>query len=242
MQQLKDLQRHYNWKRKQKDATAEFLRSAAFLEAINRADQDPAERARLLIGMLNHVALDPAEGTQAEHFVELQGEYLRVWVKFYRTSSIFGIFTIPRTSSEGRKLVQAIQANLDSRLFKAACMHRRLRDKAPARDYRLCRRASAAFSAELSKHEPQWTVQKFQILDDVPVRAHTPGALAAAESAKQAIYQPATERRQRREEAVAAASCTLGNPGQDWYKFLAEFAMLYMAPHTPADVLEEEMA
>ena len=242
MQQLKDLQRHYNWKRKQKDDTAAYLRSPAFLAAVQRADDDPAERARLLIGMLSHVALDPSEGSQVENFLELQGEYLRVWVKFYQVSSIFGIFTVPRTSPEGRQLVQAIRANLTGRLFKAACMHRRLRDKAGARDYRLCRRASAAFSAELSKHEPQWTVRKFQILEDETFLAHTPAALAAAESAKQAIYQPATERRLRREEAVARASCNLGNPGQDWYKFLAEFAMRYMAPQSPAEVLEEELA
>jgi hypothetical protein len=97
-----------------------------FEAAVRRASQDPDTKAFLTIEMLKGIALDPLVGDASEAFYTVFGDTVGFGIKIDRTVNFVGSFSLPARSARTRQLIEAIETNLGSKMFKAAKMSRRL--------------------------------------------------------------------------------------------------------------------
>lgn len=178
--------------------------------------------------LLQHFALDPRQGTTlAECFDERgpiyaqrgneQGPTIVFALSLYRMVNPFGCIELPRTSQVLGVLVKAIQDNLSSKEFKAACVHLRMQKNLVKRQARLRVKAEDAYSNAYhlaASTAPAWKAFGNEARLDYFERHVYP----AARAARDAVYAPAWERMSQRMKAVEDLAC---NP--------EKFANLYFA-------------
>lgn len=117
-------------------ADVEYLKSLQYLLDVATVADDAEKRAKLTICLLEHFALDPHRGSKVEDFLEARprpyeaydGATTYLWVSLAMHKMAFFVesFSIPHNSPYVALLKQAVQANLQSKKFKAARMSRRL--------------------------------------------------------------------------------------------------------------------
>lgn len=103
-----------------------FLASEDAFASAAAADIDVQASVAAMVDTLAGTALDPLRGTDVGHFVSDGGDHWSIHLSFHRLSHFINLFDIPKASPGAAELVTAIEANLQSKMFKAALIDRRL--------------------------------------------------------------------------------------------------------------------
>lgn len=217
-------------------SAADYVRTKAFLEDVERLEQEPKELARLTLGMLKHLALDPSIGDCVEKFVSISDESIWFQLTFHRFTNIAGWFRLPRNTVESDQLLGAIQQNLESRRFKAANLCRRLDKKFQMRVSKLRRRADSfgqRHRAEIALLVAKSPPPRYLDPDSTAARAAREVARQAYEAIWQEAFGPTIRHLEGRMRAVELATFAfepefLGDSG--FYSLVAEFAFKYIRP------------
>ena len=150
LRELRALHAYFSQHPELNDELAEYCRSDEFLRQLDAISTSPAELARLTICLLGHVALCPRSGTTLESILPLpseQAENFYVALQFNRLVNFIGTFELAVDAPEVAQLKRAVEANLASRKFKAAQMHRRLEQRNMKRFCRITKVANTAVAA-----------------------------------------------------------------------------------------------
>lgn len=211
------------------------LRSEQFEDQVQALNKDAGALARMTVALLKYLALDPNVGHRVEDFIPEMNPAGRfttgqVWVnlEFFKTSNFIGSFTIEANSAELPQLLQAIQENLDSKMFKAAVLYRRLESKFHPRVAAIRKRAQVAyqraFYASLARQNPQpaqgWVRPTAEMID----RASESGR-----HARELKYAPAREHLDRRMESVRKQTAHPDYAGGA-YEIQTAFAVQHLLP------------
>lgn len=97
-----------------------------FESTMRRAEKDEDTKAFLMIEALKGISLDPLRGDRLESFCKQYGEAISFNIHFHCWTNFIGLIGLPAGSGRAKQLMEAIEANLKSSMFKAAKMHRRL--------------------------------------------------------------------------------------------------------------------
>lgn len=208
---------------------AAYFTSPAYPARLEELGNDVRALARLSASLLEHVALDPLMGTRPDQFIKVASDAETVFVclQLNRLVNPIGVFALPATAPELTLLVQAVEKNLASRMFKAARMHRRLAQGNTKRYRRFEKAASAARQAAYAKAE-QDTPQPAYFSEESRY-ARLQGIRAKADQAYEDVYGPLDERLKGRIHAVANQAYGPEYRG-GYYDILAAFASRYICP------------
>ena len=219
--------------------TVEHVQGAPLQQIVNYARYDDYARARLTIALLSHMSLDPLAGSLVEDFVDrapMPDGTVGVYLQFYQVSNFIGSFAIPSSSPEWAQLKAAIGQNIASRMFKAASMHVRMRDKLHSRVRVLESRAGAvhkkALDDALAERNPQ-PAQGWRRPDADVLQL----CYAIAQSARQAVFVAPRKRLDRRMEAVRVHAYDSGYRGS-FYELQTTFAAAYLEPQSQVAALQ----
>lgn len=179
-----------------------------FEVAMCNASDDPDSKAFLMIQALNEISLDPVVGDTVHSFIFIYGQgggNVCFNIRFDRFVNFIGLIELPENSGRAKQLMEAIEKNLNGKMFKAAKMHRRM----DVRCVRLTQRArdcaSKAYSAVI---EAAYVNSK--LIPDVNIEHLKSEALAAYAK----VFNPRKEQLQNRCRNVGRVAC----PGfQDGY-------------------------
>jgi hypothetical protein len=229
-------------------AAADYIRGEAFRTDVKNIQASPQELARLTLGLLKQLALDPQRGVLLGDFVQYAGEAPElekltatsdsIWfcLHFNRVTNFIGSFTLLRSAPETELLLKAIQDNLDSKIFKAARMHRRLAakmHKSYSRIYRLGREAHQKIM-DASKSEKYALAFRGAAEWNTSARLLREELYDAAARAQEDVVAPLKARLENRLGAVANAAF-----GEDfcggYTEILTAFAVHYIIPEQPGD-------
>lgn len=219
----------------------DYLASEAFQQHASQIRQDNYARARLAIALLAHIALNPSQGPEPEDHVPEAFSHLQtlhrgpedsdgVWVylNLYQVSNFIGGFTISKNSPELVQLMQAVSANLNSKMFKAAAMHQRMLIDFHKRmrkiDHRAQHAHQQALEQELSVRNPQpeghWVRPSESVLEV---------CYSIAGEAKAKVYGPARTNLERRMESVRVLTAHPDYAGS-FYEIQTALAAQYVVP------------
>lgn len=213
----------------------EQLRSEQFEDQVQALNNDAAALARMTVALLQYLALDPNVGSRVEDFIPEAHPARRtnagqVWVNlaFFQTANFIGAFTLESDSVELSLLVKAIQENLDSKMFKAAVLYRRLKSKFHPRVAAIRKRAQAAYQraleASLARQNPQPVKGWVRPAAGMVERASEAGA-----HARELVYAPAREHLDRRMESVRKQTAHPDYAGSA-YEIQTAFAVQHLLP------------
>jgi hypothetical protein len=210
-------------------AHADYFRSSDYLARLEELGNDTRALARLSAALLEHVALDPLHGNKLEDFITVSSnaETVFVCLQLNRLVNPIGAFAVSSEAPEAAVLVQAIEKNLASRMFKAAVMHRRLAHGNTKRYRRFEKAARAAFQAAYDKAEST-TPQPAYFSEDARY-ARMRAIRETAEAARAEVYGPLEARLKGRIHAVANQAYSADYRG-GYYDILAAFASRYICP------------
>lgn len=116
-----------------------------FENTMRHAEQDEDAKAFLMIEALKGISLDPRTGERPECFCKQYGEVISFNIRFYGWTNFIGLIDLPAGSGRAKQLIGAIEANLKSRMFKAAKMHRRLNARRGRLHEQVVKRAHQAY-------------------------------------------------------------------------------------------------
>jgi hypothetical protein len=172
-----------------------FVASEAFTTGMLAADRDPSTLAYLTIKALNGLALDPTVGNTETAFFSVSGDVVSFAVRFHTIANFIGDFSLPCEDSRAQQLIEAIQGNLDGKMFKAATIYRRL--------YSCSSRllGSAERRARRARYEYE-TARRNYATD----RRLTDAELAQADAIYDGVYQPSHDRITGRMRALTHAA------------------------------------
>lgn len=236
---LETVHHHYATSPELNDLKAGYFSSSKFLDALAEMEQNPREMARLTIGMLENMALDPREGTRFEDFVKYAGQPWcltklkadsdSIWfcLRFYSVTNFLGTFTLPMEAPEMPLILDAIRKNLASRRFKAAQASSRLVNKMHRRFARIAKPAVEARVTHLT--EAFKTAPKFSHYQEHEQQAYERAAYELSEQAFNVVYKPLRERLEKRMLAVKKAAFTKAFQGS-YFDMLITFADMYLLP------------
>jgi hypothetical protein len=207
-----------------------YLKNPAYLKALEGIADNPREMARLTVGLLKHMALDPTRGTQIGDFAlgydDPADETIYFLCHINRVSNFVGYFELPRGSEEASQLVKAIRENLESRMFKAARMSRRLERKASGRCTRISAVARKDYNAVIERLRPGID---FRDTHSPQVSAMVTAMYEQANEAFDVVYKPLVARKEARERAIGNAAFDTGFRGH-FTSILGAFAVRYIMP------------
>lgn len=103
-----------------------FVESDSFAKVMNKADKNDDTKAVLMIEALKGMALDPLAGDTPEAFASCYRKSIVFNISFNRVVNFIGWFDLPADSERADQVLDAIRSNLESPMFKAAAVHRRL--------------------------------------------------------------------------------------------------------------------
>lgn len=169
---------------------ANWVKSADFESALRRIENDDDSMAFLMIEALKGIALDPLRGDSTGAFCECYEETMVFNIHFDRWINFIGIIELP-LGDRASQLRDAIRLNLDSRMFKAAKMSRRLDRKLNRLMGQADDRARAAFEAIYRR----------------PGVIHTPELLEEACNTRERIRNRRREELLQRKHRVAQHAC-----------------------------------
>ena len=218
---------------------AAYLGTEVFKEGVRETAKDPRALARLTLNLLDHIALDPREGTRLEDFVSNgevhctvgggQASSEDVWfcLQLNRTSNFIGSFSLPPTTPEYPLLLAAIQRNLGSKMFKAAAMHRRFERKFVRRSARYDAKARKAYQAVIDQamSNPLYVSRS----SSPEARAYREQVLSVAQAAHHSILVPLRDQLQLRGQRLGRASFSPDYQGS-YTDMLVAFAVRYLTP------------
>jgi len=105
-------------------ALRSFVHQNSVMANALAVDQDDEKKAWLSLELLSCLALEPLHGTAATDFFSVYSNDIGFRLSFYTVTNPVGIFGLPRTHELSRRVVAAIETNLESRMFKVASMLR----------------------------------------------------------------------------------------------------------------------
>lgn len=105
---------------------ASFVKSVEYENAIKTLDSKADIKAYLTCQLLLKIALDPLTGDRVDHFLRENEDGAWIQVRLDRTFNFIGWFSLPSGDPRIAEIRKAIETNLNSRMFKAARMGRRL--------------------------------------------------------------------------------------------------------------------
>jgi hypothetical protein len=120
------------------DSVKNWLSQDEYVHFVLDVQRDLPRRTELQLQLLKHIALDATFGTRREDFMleDRTGLETTFVLHLYRRDNFLGAeLTLDNDSAEYRKMVAAIDANLASRMFKAALMAVRLGNIVHARRF-----------------------------------------------------------------------------------------------------------
>jgi len=128
------------------DRLRSFVHEDSLLSDVQAIDEDDEKKAWLTIELLSFASLDPLTGNKPSDFFSIHDSEIGFHPYLHTVVNPVGIFSLPRGSELSGRVIAAIEANLSSRMFRAACMLRgsikRFRELAQKR---YSRRAMIAF-------------------------------------------------------------------------------------------------
>jgi hypothetical protein len=184
--------------------------------------------ARLTICLILNVALCPRAGTTLEEFMRLpseQAESFYVALQFNRLVNFIGAFELAVDAPEVAPLKQAIEANLASRKFKAARMHRRLEQRNMKRFHRITKVANTAvatFREQEQKKAPYISEHLARETFDRELRER-------AKALYEEVYRPLHDRLTWRVHAVGKMAFDREYRGS-YPEILSAFTRRYLLP------------
>lgn len=119
--------RNRRWHYLLNDEQVALVMSEPFQAAITALEGDLEAQADLLANLLGDLALDPKGGSTLDDFRRYEEDGMVTYVPSTYFWSLETLITVPAGSPADLKLQAAIKANLESRMFKAAKMHLRLK-------------------------------------------------------------------------------------------------------------------
>lgn len=138
------------------------------------------------------MALDPLSGNTTDAFVlGLNSDLVCFNIRFDRFTNFIGLIELPATSGRVEQLIEAIRKNLNSKMFKAAQIHRRL-DRRRIRLFEQAGdRASAAYA---------------EVIQNADKTVHRDDLLQQAREAYNQVFNPRKEQIQTRCRNVGRVS------------------------------------
>lgn len=109
----------------------DFVLSAEFEENMRKADADPEILARLNMRALKGITLESFRGTRPDDFILRSETHTTYLIGFSRVVNPMGpMLTLPNDSDYVDEMTRAVEENLNSKMFKAAKMSRRMDKRA----------------------------------------------------------------------------------------------------------------
>lgn len=103
-----------------------MIENPDFESAMGHTEKDEDTKAFLMIEALKGISLNPLRGDRLASFCHQDVEGIYFDISFHCWTNFIGLIGLPAGSGRAKQLMEAIEANLKSRMFKAAKMHRRL--------------------------------------------------------------------------------------------------------------------
>lgn len=220
LKELKRLQAYFRDHPGLSGPLAEYCRSGELVARLEQDERDPNAMARLTIQLLQCMALDPLVGDQVAHFIGPAGEGdAFVLLRFNRVVNFIGGFVISKASPAYAELVAAVQANLASRMFKAAQLHRRLDQARKKAEARIVRKGRQVFDAVYQPGVAALGVRPDTVAERIRLRE-------IADAAYDAVTVPLQERLRQRVRGVAHqafAPAFRGNGREMMLAFVEQF-------------------
>jgi hypothetical protein len=184
-----------------------FLSSSDAAAAAAAAEDDPHASAVVILETLKGIALDPLRGSKPEHFMIDHGDYSTFWLMFDRLTHFVPMFDLPKDDPVHQEVTQAIEANLGSRMFKAAALNRRAYARLGRLETRNVRKWHRIHDEHIQQHMRPDTYG--QRRDEV---------LAQAAAKATAATQARDDQLRRRSRAIsdAAAPSLMGKSWSEW--------------------------
>lgn len=235
LRELRQLATHFRNRTYLEGTHLNYLSSPAFIEQLDAIGSDPETLAKLSIQLLDHVALDPTYGSKVEDFIVVASDAETIFVNLQlnRLVNPVGAFMMRVTSASLPALMRAVQANLSSRMFKAAVTHRRLSHGNTRRIRRFEKAASAAFQAAYLKADASIAKPSVYASEDARYERQQE-VRAAGDAAYRKVYQPLFERLDSRITAIGRQAATEGYR-EGFYDILVKFASTYICPALPEE-------
>jgi hypothetical protein len=208
-------------------AEIDYLKSPAYLEALEAINGNPEAMAKLTCGMLQLMALNPLHGGEVKDFalgLDKPEGSIYFMCDLNRVCNPVGYFELPRDNAEAQALLKAIETNLGSRMFRAAVVSRRLERGNSRRYTRFSNQARAAFNVVFSEYRPAHGHRDAQGYKEVKERA---------DAAYDAVYTPLVSRMEGRVRRVCEAAF-LSGMSQGWTDILAAIAVRFIRPQLSA--------
>jgi hypothetical protein len=137
---------------------ASMILSSDFSMSMKFAEENEDTKAFLMIQALKEISLNPLRGKITSDFiVQSEGSSsVCFWIDFDRWVNFIGLIELPAGHPRVAQLIEAINQNLNSKMFKAAKLSRRMDKKlgillAPAID-----RATKAYAASYRSASPEF--------------------------------------------------------------------------------------
>lgn len=197
---------------------ADFVMSEEFMRSVREIDSNPARRAALMVELLKVVALDPTAGSKPTDFYSRSGAEVSFNLRLDRVINPLGsLFFLSIEDAHCVELMKAVKRNLESRMFKAAKMHRRLDN--------LAQRAMGRYSDLANKAYQRVRLHVTGRLKSEHREHLTENDLAEMDRAFDEVYAPLKERLWKRMGKVAEASSP-GLYNSSYTNWLASFLYL----------------
>lgn len=154
------------------------------MEAIHN---DPVLATRLTLRLLENIALDCKAGTTVEDFLgpDSKDGVEFVNLRIHRTANFIPAFSLSRSSDEFAQLREAVKVNLESSMFRAANISRRLEASYTSREARWSRLAYKAYGLASDKANAACPRSHFH-----RTREDVQAIVEASNRAYDAVYRP----------------------------------------------------
>lgn len=196
-----------------------FVASESFTKRMLAADRDASTLAYLTIKALDGLALDPTVGVAEASFFSVSADVVSFHVRFHTITNFIGDFSLPCETPRAQELIQAIQMNLDGKMFKAAVIYRRL--------YQRSSRLLGVAERRARRARYEYEMARRDLTAD---RRLTDDELARADAIYDGVYQPAHYRVTGRMHALSHTA-TPGFAG-GFTPSVAEFLYWHLPIHS----------
>lgn len=159
---------------------ADFVRSKDFEDALTKTEMEEDAKAYLMVEALKKIALCPCRGETPEDFIFYRSDSVIAFnIQFDRWSNFIGLIGLPLNSGRAQQLIDAIETNLNSKMYKAAKMHRRLYFRRRKIESQVCGRARSVYTKVLERYRSEtgakWnTAEVIALADEEFDRIYSP--------------------------------------------------------------------
>lgn len=143
-----------------------FIASESFLKAAKHVDEDIATRVFLMIELLAISALDPLQGSKPEDFYSETGGNACFLLSLHRVVNPLGnLLELNVSDPLFSNMLNAVKANLASKMFKAAQIYRRFQPRVTRAHVRNKEKADDAYFEVRKRFGERYRYQRSEFTD-----------------------------------------------------------------------------